>query len=104
MWATLIVPIEPVRNCSQRRSKVGKIVLPDAFFLQAPEEAFGYSVLLRRVEGDELLPETIVLAGRSKPAALEDQAVVAAKQWSGPLGSQCSESPDARLSVPKAGS
>jgi hypothetical protein len=54
-------------------------MLPDAFFLQAPEEAFDYPVLLRCVRGDEPLPETIVLAGRSKPAALEDEAVVASK-------------------------
>jgi len=51
-------------------------VLPDSLLLQAPEEVLDHFILLRRVRRDEPLPQSIVPAGASESAALEDEPIV----------------------------
>src|SRR5262249_56690669 len=70
-------------------------MLPHALFLQAPEEAFDHAVLLWRIRRDELLAQAVVPTCRAEPTALEDQAVVAAQDRRGPVGTQGPEAVDA---------
>ena len=57
-------------------TEADEVMLPGAFFLQRPKEAFDHSVLLRRVRRDEFLAQPVVATRRPEPLALEDQAVV----------------------------
>jgi len=57
-----------------------KPVLPDALFLQAPDEPLHDAVLLRRVGCDELLGQTIASDGVRVALAGEDQPIVASQE------------------------
>ncbi len=56
-----IRPIDPLADRAPGFLKTGEIVLPNAFFLQAPKEAFYDAVLFRRVRRDKLLCQSIIL-------------------------------------------
>ena len=72
-----------------------KLVLPDAFFLQAREEALDEAVLLRSVRGNALLAEPLVSARCSVDSALKHEAGVAPDDRLGPLWADCPETLDA---------
>ena len=71
-----IIPVDPLGDCSSCFLKTGEIVLPNAFFLQAPKEAFNDSVLFWRVRRNELLRKFIVTACFTETLALENKAVI----------------------------
>ena len=76
MRTTCVVPIDPLGNCAPCFLKTGKIVLPNAFFLQAPKETFYDAILLRRVRRDKLLRKFVVPACFPKASALEHKTVI----------------------------
>ena len=73
-----IIPLDPFGDRTPCFLKAGEIVLPNAFFLQAPEEAFNDAVLFRRVWRDELLRKLIVTACFTETSALEHKTVITA--------------------------
>jgi hypothetical protein len=91
----LVVPTDPSPDRSPSLTEAREVVLPDALFLQAPEEPFDHSVLLGRVGRDELLLQSVVSAGLAKPSTLEDESVVGPNHWCRSFRSQGSESLDA---------
>src|SRR5262245_11945097 len=73
------------------RLEADEAVLPDAFLLQAAEEALDDPVLLGRVRRDELLHEPVVSTRRPKVSTLIDQTVVGADDGGSSAGAQGAE-------------
>ena len=71
-----IIPADPLGARAPCFLKTGEIVLPDAFFLQTPKEAFNNTVLFRRVRRDKRLCRFIVTACFTEKSALEHKAVI----------------------------
>ena len=69
MRALLVVPTDPPPHGAAGLDEAREAVLPDAFFLQAAEEALDHPVLPRRVRRDELLAQRVVLALRAAARA-----------------------------------
>lgn len=67
MRSPIVVPPDPPPHGSAGVREVWKGVLPDALFLQAAEEALDHPVLLRRVRGNELLAQPVVLVAAQPP-------------------------------------
>src|SRR5262245_32579849 len=76
MRPPLVVPADPSPHRAARLHEAREAVLPDAFLLQAAEETLHDPVLFWGVGCDELLADSVVLAGSPKTPALEDQSVV----------------------------
>src|SRR5689334_16930103 len=96
MRTPLVVPSDPSSHGAPRLDEAREAVLPDALFLQAPEEALDHPVLLWRVGRDKLLAQAIVLARGAKAPTLEDEPVVAAEHRRLAVRSQRPEAIDAR--------
>src|SRR5215831_2277468 len=90
--ARLVVPADPLPQFPPGVVKTDEVMLPDAFLLEAAEEALDDSVLLRRVWGNELLGQSVVVTGRPEPPALIDQPVIGPDDWRGPRRAQRPES------------
>src|SRR6266581_4999483 len=76
--ALLVVPADPRTQLAPGVFEADEVVLPDAFLLQAAEEALDDSILLGRIRCDELLHKPVVSTRRAKASTLIDQAVVGA--------------------------
>ncbi len=59
MGSLEIVMINPIGNLVVGLVKRHKIILPDALFLEAPEESLDHAVLLRRIRRYVLLVKMI---------------------------------------------
>jgi len=92
-----VVPIDPPPNHAPSFPEAREVVLPGALLLQAAKESLDETVLLRRVRRDELLFQSVVSAGATKPAALEDEAIVRANDRRVSSWPQSSEPADTRL-------
>ena len=88
MRASFVVPLEPPLNVVPRVRKALKLMLPDAFFLQAPEKPFNDAILLRRIGGDEFLVQPVAPTGEPETVTLEDEPIVAPedRRAAGPQG------------------
>jgi hypothetical protein len=51
MRALGVVPVDPLSNQAPSFSEVGKVVLPDALFLETAKETLDETILLGRVLG-----------------------------------------------------
>lgn len=71
-----VIPTDPMVDGFASVSKVREVVLPGAFFLEAPEKALDQPVLLGCIRSNELLCQTVGTASPPEPLALEDQTVV----------------------------
>src|SRR5262245_28358039 len=96
MRTPLVVPSDPPPHRAARLHEAREAVLPDAFLLQAAEEALHDPVLLWGVGRDELLAEAVAPAGCPKPPTLEDESVVRSHDGRRALGAQRPEAFDAR--------
>src|SRR5215831_7269298 len=95
--ARVVVPVDPRPQLPPGVLVADEVVLPDALFLEAAEEALDDPVLLRRVGGDELLGQSVVATGRPEPPTLIDESVVGAEHWCRPRRAQRAEPFEARF-------
>ena len=72
MRAFVVVPLDPVPNDPPRLLKRLERLLPDTLFFETTKEPLNDPVLLRRVGRDELLLQSIVVAGLPEPPTLKD--------------------------------
>src|SRR6516165_5185553 len=96
MRTPLVVPSDPSSHGATRLHEAREAVLPDAFLLQAAEETLHDPVLFWGVGRDELLADSVILAGSPKTPALEDQSVVTAQHRRDTVGPQRAKALDAR--------
>ena len=68
-----------------------------AVYRALTKEALDDAVLLWRVRCDELLMQSVVPAGCTESAALEDKPIITSDDWGAPFGSKCAESSDVCL-------
>jgi len=80
MGPLVVVEVDPVADHAVGVLQGFKAVPMNALLLQCPDHPLYKAVLLRRVERDELLVQSIAFDQRRVAAAGEDQAVVRAKQ------------------------
>jgi len=79
MGPVLVVPVDPVPNDPPCLLKRLERVLPDTLVFQASKEPLNQPIPLGRIGCTELLLQPIVSTGLAKPAALENQPVIAAE-------------------------
>jgi hypothetical protein len=91
------VEVDPLADSAASVPEAFERPEPDALLFQAPEKALDHAVLLRALARDEFLAERVVPVGMPKSSALEDEAVVAADDRLGTLGTQRSEAGDAAV-------
>ena len=90
VWPPMVIPLDPVPDDAPCVLEGLKRMLPDALFFETPEEPLNDAVLFWRIGRNELLLQSIISAGLSKPPTLKDQAIVASQHW-GTCGSERAE-------------
>ena len=80
MGSAVVVEVDPVSDCSCCVLQAFEAMPVDALLLEASDDAFNHSILLRTVRGDELLFEAIASYKTRVIAARKNQAIVRPKQ------------------------